>query len=231
MDWKSQWNRSAEELGSDPCKQVGRTWKKENYSEKQIEILTDRIRTFLQASKDKKLLDLACGNGMITYRIGPDFESIKAIDFSQPLIEVARDRFGRENIDYQVGDALEIDGLSEDFDCILIQSAFQFFNQSQADSLLGQMRSRLNQGGLVYLGEVADGDRRWSFYRGIKGKVLYYGNLLKGKRIIGYWWKPVELLELCQRHGFELSVFYQTRDLPNHYFRYDALLKKVDQRM
>ena len=227
MDWKKYWNRPTKKLGNDACKQVGRTWKKENYSEKQIEIIVNRICTILKASREKNLLELACGNGMITYRIGPFFKFIKAIDFSKPLINIAKSGFSRENIEYNVGDVLEIDHIETEYDCILVYFAFQYFNPRQADILFRQMRRILIPGGLVLLGEVADGDRKWSFYRGTKRKVLYYSNALRGKRIIGYWWKPSEILALCKKYDFELSIFYQKDELPNHYFRYDALLRKL----
>ena len=226
MDWKSYWNRSIFELGEDPCKQVGRTWRKKNYSEKQIQMIIERICYFLQASPQKKLLELACGNGMITDKLSPHFKHIHAIDFSKPLIEVAQNNFQRENIDYHVGDATDLPFTREEFDCVLIYFAFQYFTPVQAKKMFKQLDGILKPGGTILLGEVADGDRIWNFYKGISGRFIYYFNALRNKRIIGHWWRPSDILKLGYELGWDLSVFYQDQELPNYYFRYDALIKK-----
>ena len=227
MKWKEYWNNSDMVKSSDFCKQVGRTTNKKNYSETQIAILTNRILGFLQAAPEKTLLELACGNGMLTYRVAPHFKSVKAMDFSKPLIEIAKANFARENIEYLFGDAVELDSVVEKYDCILVFAAYQYFNSDQARKMFVHFRRILSPDGRILLGEVADGDRVWSFYRGLTGKWRYYFDLLRGRPIIGQWWKPSDLLKVAEEQGFVVTISYQPGNLPNHYFRYDAIISNA----
>ena len=225
MEWEERWNRADMVKATDSCEQVGRTLNGKNYSAEQISILTNRIRDLLQASPEKVLLDLACGNGMMTYRIAPHFKSVKAIDFSAPLIQTARDKFARGNIEYLVGNAIELDSVREKYDCILVYFAFQYFNPDQARKMFAHFKRLLKPDGRILLGEVADGDRVWNFYPGLKGRGRFYFDLLRGEPTIGHWWKPLDLLKLVEEMGWALTISYQKSDLPAHYFRYDAIIE------
>ena len=50
-------------------------------------------------------------------------------------------------------------------------------------------------------------------------------DLTRDKPIIGQWWRPADLLTLADAHNLSLTVHYQDRQSPNHYFRYDAVLR------
>lgn len=225
MNWQQYWNSGDIVKAEDFCKQVGRTQNQKNYSEKQISVLTARIVDFLKAATEKTVLELACSNGMMTHRIAPHFKSIKAIDFSGRLIEIASAHFAAKNIEYVVGNALELDSEATHYDCILVYFALQYFDTSQARVLFNHFRRLLKPGGLILLGEVADGDRIWRFYQGLSGKWRYYVDRLRSKPIIGHWWKTSDLIKLSEQYGFNATVFYQPDNLPNHYFRYDAVLQ------
>lgn len=224
MDWRRYWN-GAVTNSSDPYQPVGRTFRQRPYTEKQVGIIVDRILTFLQADPRKRVLELACGNGMLTKLIAPYFESITAVDFSEPLIRTARHNFARENIEYHVGDAIGLEGVSGQYDCVLIYFALQYFTPEQTRIMFANLATVLRKPARILLGEVADRDRIWNFYRGPSGRTRYAFDLLRGKPIIGHWWRPVDLLALAQEYEMDLSVFYQSDEMPNYYFRYDALLE------
>jgi ubiquinone/menaquinone biosynthesis C-methylase UbiE len=226
MDWREYWNSGPMVKSEDPCKQVGRTQNRQNYSEENINLITARILDFLQADTTKDLLELACGNGMVTHRIAPHFKSVKAVDFSQPLIEQARKNFARDNVEYAVGDAVELGAEEGRYDAIMIYFAFQYFQPEQARVMFSHFQRLLKPGGRILLGEVADGDRVWNFYRGWSGRWRYYTDLIRGKPIIGCWWKPAELLQLADEFGMELTLSYHLKGFPGQYFRYDALFER-----
>lgn len=228
MDWRRYWNESETVKHRDPYQQIGRTFRKKPYSEKQFTIIVDRILQFLQASPDKRLLELACGNGMLTSRIAPHFDSVTAIDFSKPLIETARKDFAQQNVEYLVGDAVSVEGASGQYDCVLMYFALQYLTFDQASVMFTNIGRFLRKPGRILLGEVADGDRVWNFYTGPRGRARYFFDLLRQKPIIGHWWKPTDLLTLAYDNEMDLCVLYQNSELPNYYFRYDALLQTMD---
>ena len=88
-----------------------------------------------------------------------------------------------------------------------------------------RLATHLRPGARVVLSDVADGDRVWNFYRGVAGRWRYTVGVITRRPIIGYWWKPSELLDIALEMGWSLSIRYQSPELPNHYFRYDAILQ------
>ena len=223
--WEEYWNDRGMLSGQDYFKQVGRTFHGANYSEREMCVLVTRILTFLEASREKTLLELACGNGMLTSRIAPYFKHVTAVDFSVPLIEVARTQFACGNVEYAVGDARHLNVVGARFDCALIYFAFQYFTPSDARKVFRRLAGLVKPGGRVLLGDVADRDRIWNFYRGLTGRLKYARDEIRGQPIIGYWWRPSELLKAATELQWKLSVHYQHAEMPNHYFRYDAVLE------
>jgi 2-polyprenyl-3-methyl-5-hydroxy-6-metoxy-1,4-benzoquinol methylase len=53
----------------------------------------------------RRLLDVACGNGLTSRRLASAGAKVTALDFSEPMIDLARKRSGWSDIDYRVMDA------------------------------------------------------------------------------------------------------------------------------
>jgi SAM-dependent methyltransferase len=147
---------------------------------------------------------------------------VTAIDFSAVLIATANEHFRPGNVRYVVGDALDV--ARGRYDRVLVSGAMQYFDARSAGRLLRQLRDVVAGGGRVVLGDVADRDRLWNFYRGIGGRWRYVADLARDTPIIGHWWGPAALRALAEPLGWNVEVHYQTTDFPNHYFRYDAVL-------
>jgi len=227
MNWRSFWNDSAQVTDADFCRQVGRTFNRVPYSEQQIDVLVARLLELLEAAPDKKLLDLACGNGLVTSRLAPHFREVTAVDFSARLINSAKNHFAQENVTYVIGDAADLDGIVGSYECVLMSAALQFFDMGQARRLLRKLASIVAADGRIVLGDVADRDRLWNFYRGYAGRVRYAIELVTRKPIIGHWWRPSALRGLAREEGWTASIRYQDAACPNHYFRYDAVLERL----
>jgi 2-polyprenyl-3-methyl-5-hydroxy-6-metoxy-1,4-benzoquinol methylase len=224
MDWKAFWNDSAQVRDPDFHRQVGRTLRGVAYSDREMAVTVDRLLAYLQPAPGKTLLDIACGNGLITSRLATHFAHATGIDFSQPLIAVAQTHFRPGNVDYLVGDASELPELPRKYDCVLVSAALQHFDGEQARRMLRRVQAVIKPGARIVLSDVADGDRIWNFYRGFAGRLRYAAHVLQQRPVIGHWWKPATLLEIADEFGWLLSIHYQTHDNPNHYFRYDAVL-------
>jgi ubiquinone/menaquinone biosynthesis C-methylase UbiE len=227
MNWRAFWNDSAQVRDGDFCKQVGRTFNRVAYSEQQIEVLVARLLDLLEPAADKRLLDLACGNGLITSRLAPHFHDVTALDFSEPLIETAKRHFAPDNVTYVLGDAGELDAINGPYDCALVSAALQFFDAKEARRLLRRLISVVAANGRIVFGDVADRDRLWNFYRGYSGRFQYAVELVTRRPVIGHWWRASALRRLAHDEGWTASIHYQGPACPNHYFRYDAVLERL----
>jgi cyclopropane fatty-acyl-phospholipid synthase-like methyltransferase len=223
MDWKRFWNENPQIRDADVRRQVGRTFRQVPYSDEAIDQLSARLLELLEPRSSATLLDLCCGNGLVTSRLAASFESVTAIDYSQTLIAVANARFFRPNVRYLVDDARRVEAVPHDR--ILISGAFQFFSNAEALLVLQHLRRLVRDDGRVVLGDVPDGDRIWQFYRGVRGRLQYAFESIFDRPTIGSWWSPAALERLAHETGWNLTVHYQAPDLPNHYFRYDAVLE------
>ena len=225
VDWKAFWNESAQVRDADFRRQIGRTFQGEPYSDRQLDDLLGVIASYLRPSPELTLLELACGNGLLTSRLAPSFKRITAVDFSRPLIETANRHFKADNITYQLADVSELDGVRGAYDRVLMSAALQHLSPAQADRMFARLTGLVRPGGRIVLTDVADRDRIWHFYRGIAGRARYFLDRARGRALVGHWWAPAALLRLAQQRGWSLSVHYPTSDNPNYYFRFDAVLR------
>jgi hypothetical protein len=62
----------------------------------------------------------------------------------------------------------------------------------------------------------------------LTGRWRYGVDALRRRPIIGHWWRPSALTRIAREVGWDVSIHYQPADLPNSYFRYDAVLTAPD---
>ena len=225
MDWKTFWNNNPQVRADDLCRQVGRTFRGIGYSDDQLDTLVSRLRRLLAASPAESLLDLGCGNGLITSRLAPFFRHVTAVDFSRPLIDVAKKEHASPNVTYVLGDALAIGRPDAPFDRVLVSAAIQHFSPAEVRRLFDQLEQQTRPGARIVLGDVPDADQLWRFYRGLKGRLRYFWGEIRRRPVIGSWLSPTALHALAADMRWALSIHYQPPDCPNHYFRYDAVLE------
>lgn len=69
------------------------------------------VQELLQPQPGESLLDIACGNGVTSHRLAQTGAHVVAIDFSEEMIQLARDRHGSTQLDYRVLDASDPNAL------------------------------------------------------------------------------------------------------------------------
>ena len=70
--------------------QVGRTINKKPISKEESDLYVQDIKNKLKLNGNDVLLDLACGNGIITYELSNYVKKVIGVDFSNPLIANAK---------------------------------------------------------------------------------------------------------------------------------------------
>jgi 2-polyprenyl-3-methyl-5-hydroxy-6-metoxy-1,4-benzoquinol methylase len=108
-DWKKYWSSRPKTVDkTDYLKQVEKTVKGQPISDLQLQIIGSQICNHLHLEKDDIVLDLFCGNGLITKELAKQCKEIVGVDFSEPLLEVANRDHRPTNVLYQNMNILEL---------------------------------------------------------------------------------------------------------------------------
>ncbi len=104
---------------------VASTW--DLHSEDKLPHLRELLSR-LDIAPGGRILDLACGTGIITGELHDMFSStVLGFDISEKMIELAKAKYeGREGIRFQVGDFFD-ESFDEKFDYIVCHNAFPHF--------------------------------------------------------------------------------------------------------
>jgi len=65
----------------------------------------------LRPQPGESLLDIGCGNGVASHRLAQAGAHVVAVDFSEEMVRVAKERHGSHHVEYRVVDATDIDAL------------------------------------------------------------------------------------------------------------------------
>lgn len=90
-----------------------------------------RLAPLLKAKPDARILELACGTGIVTNLIAhalPSGASLLATDISEPMLNLARANFsGAPGVTFQTADACSLPWKDASFDIIVCQYGIMFF--------------------------------------------------------------------------------------------------------
>lgn len=126
------------------------------------------------AVDDGKLLDLGCGGGKLAHLIAAARPGIRVVglDSSEPMIQTARNRWTRPNLEFRVG-TLEASGRSSEFDLVL--AVLSFHHWEQPEETLAAVHRALVPGGRLWIYEMdpeapaeairSDRTPLWGFFR------------------------------------------------------------------
>jgi SAM-dependent methyltransferase len=227
-DWHKHWNRP--ELGRmEPLLQVGKTTNGTPIRAENIDIIVQDIRKRLHIVSTDSVLDLCCGNGVVTQRCALYCRSVTGIDYSKPLLETAVRHFTSSNISYVLGDvtALPSSILDQRFDKIYMYEALQHLGASLASEMLRQLRGSSLSAAPVLLAGIPDEDRLELFYDTPARREEYLRRKAAGTEAIGHWWSRAELERLASDSGYSIEFFAQNLVLHTAHYRFDALFRPI----
>jgi len=106
------------------------------------------ILDMLHIKEGQKVLDVGTGTGVMVpflHSLVGNAGKIVAVDISEKMIEIARGKFEFDNVDFIVGDVLEIKLPENEYDLIMCYSMFPHFdNQKNA---VNKLSRHLKKGG------------------------------------------------------------------------------------
>jgi 2-polyprenyl-3-methyl-5-hydroxy-6-metoxy-1,4-benzoquinol methylase len=224
--WKEHYDSISKQFDGSLLKQVGKTVNGREVPEHQVKLIVENIANVLQLSAEDSVVDLCCGNGLITRPLASLVKEIVGVDFTSSLIEAAKKYNGFHNINYVTSDVLNLDpkyfsGLKK----IIMYEALQLFSEEQFGILLDQLKS-LAPGSLVFFGGIPNKEKLRVYYD-TEGKFAFYMQReSEGKPHMGRWWLMNEIEQLASTRGFKATFLPQDPTLYTAYYRYDVLLEK-----
>lgn len=226
--WKNHYDQNVEIFKDSLYKQVGKTVNGVPVDSGQLNIITSNIIDKLALNHDDVLVDMCCGNGLITKSLAPNVKKVIGVDFSQGLIDTAISTSHAGNITYMASDALQ---LTRDFfiegSKLCMYEALQFFSIDMLEKLLKNM-SYIRSGTIFFIGSVPDKDKLWNYYDTEEKKQFYLRSEAENKPHMGNWWGKSGLELVAAKNGYKATFLNQNSELYTSYYRFDCLLEKTD---
>lgn len=225
MNWNAFWDQFPAKFEKDDfLRQVGKTFRGETISSRQLQTIIAEIRSKTGLTSDDIVLDVCCGNGLVTSAIAAECRSVTGVDFSKPLIDIAQSSFKRENIRYFCMSALDIQpgkiALSAPFTKVYMCEALQHFCEDEFPVLLEALLNVTVQSAVFLFASVPDIEKLWSFYD-IQKKEEHIRRMNEGNDPLGTWWNKAYIAETCERYGLTCRFLPQDPCLHTAHYRFD----------
>ena len=226
--WRATWDRWPRKFdGHDHLRQVGKTVDGIPIAHEQIDLIAIEIRNQLRLRPTDVLLDLCCGNGLITARLAKFCHSVVGVDFSRPLIDIARRDHMPANVSYHIDQVPDLDGLpalDRSFTRILMYDALQYFGPEDLQGLLIRLDTLADDDCLMMFGGVPHRPDRMRLHGSAWEKFRYAYYRLTGRDRLGSWWRDEDFRRATAQAGREYRLHRQRPDLYNASFRVDVTI-------
>ncbi len=143
--------------------------------------------------KDKKVLELACGTGQLSFRMANKAKRWIATDFSENMIKEAEKRNSKGEVNFAVADATNLTYEDESFDAVVIANALHIM--PDPDKALEEVRRVLKKGGILFAPTFVYKNKKSNFIIAIMEKLGFKTY---------YKWTPEEFSEYVQSKGYSL---------------------------
>lgn len=224
--WKSHYADVGKQFSESALKQVGKTVNGEEISEQQFRLIVDGIVDVLKLCKHDDVIDLCCGNGLITRELAPFVRSITGIDYTLNLIEVAKKSTASSNVEYVHADVINTnDSYFSGLKKIVMYEALQHFSEAQFSQLLNRLNG-LEAGSLIFLGSIPNSEKLRTYYNTDQKFEFHQKRELEGRPHIGTWWSFDGVQRIILGRGFKLKILPQKENLYTAYYRFDVLLER-----
>lgn len=213
--------------------QVGATVKGRPINKEQFITIVEEINEKLQLSKEDIVLDLCCGNGIITFEVAKNVKLVIGIDSSSEYLKNAEKYKSAANVTYLLSDVTDFDNLLRtigyiSFSKVLFYSSVAYFRKEELIRILRFLYKITSKDVNIFIGSILDNSKKFKFFNTLNRKlnyVLFYLILHKDSGI-GRWWTKRELIKISKDCGYDIDFHQQPSSLHTSHYRFDATLKK-----
>lgn len=204
--------------------QVRRTINGKPVGEDQILLICDAIDNGLDMQQTDNIVDIGCGNGALTCRFKDKVSHMLGIDRSEYLINVAKENFSFDNIEYHNGDALDVMKSIPDktkYNKAMLYGVFSFFNDFDSKLLLEFLMNEMNID-TVFLGNVRDRELATKFY----GRDVSAIELDDHQSSMGVWRDREYFIEICNENKWSVDFFKMPKEFYANEYYFDVRISK-----
>lgn len=220
--WSKFWLEYTKSLdGKGAQEQVLRTRNKASISEEQWQITVETIKRDLPAMPSDSLLDLCCGNGLLTEVYSPLVKEIISVDLSPQLVENLKNK-NLKNVTGIASDIRKVNFSEGQFTKVLWYAGIQYLSEPDIVTQIKKIRTWLKPGGQLFIGDIPERTKMWDYFNSLERQELYFNSLEKNSPIIGTWVDRKWIENLILASGFS-SVEARSQDPELIYsdFRFD----------
>jgi SAM-dependent methyltransferase len=226
-DWEDHWSSIVQLVGSDDLiRQAGRTIGGVPMPPRQIESTVNSVIQHLRLEPNDVLLDLCCGNGMVTVRLARCCNFVVGVDYSLELIRLAQERHLLGNMAY-LHSAVE-DLSADDFPIgkptkVCMLTGLQYFTERKLERLLQSLNVITRNKLRFYFGDVPDAGKIGAFYNTPERWAEFEKRRALGTEAIGTWWERSHLISILEKAGYTAQIIEQGSDRCTGHYRFDVL--------
>lgn len=227
MNWQSYWDQQAIRH-ENPHAQVARVQGGKASNQKELVKIAAYIKETLDIQATDHVLDVCCGNGMLSHELATYCATLLGIDFSAPHVKIAKESFCADNITFLLGDARQLPGIEANtFEKINLFFSFQYFDSyEEGEQVIIQMANKLKVGGKILIGDVPDAAKLHVFYPSFFQRLRYRLARIRGRDLMGRFWKESDMRKMAARAGLHIEKREQPKDFLYQHYRVDYLMGK-----
>ena len=210
--------------------QVGKTRYGIPVEKGQIDLIVKAITSALEPIKSDRLLDIGCGNGLLTEQLAPRADRMTGVDPSEALLQVARSCNQNADINFiqcAVGNQgfLRV-SLNSGITKAYMYEVIQHLDPHEFEDLLILFNKPIFT--KLFIGGIPDKSRLKQFYDSPEKLCFYKKSIADGNPHLGRWWSFDELKEICECRDLKAQYLNQDRNLYTSHYRFDLLIEKKD---
>jgi ubiquinone/menaquinone biosynthesis C-methylase UbiE len=153
------------------------------------ERIPDRIR-------DKEVLEIATGPGLLAKHVAPAARRMVATDYSDGMIAEAKKGERPGNLTFEVADAMALPYADDSFDAVLIANALHIV--PDPEKVLREIDRVLRPGGVLIAPNFVE-------HKGTLGSRIWSGILVMAGVRFEHQWSAKEYLEFLETHGWRVT--------------------------